>query len=146
MKKQITTVVATLSLFVALAAIGIAGLGTTVTANIPFDFSVSGKTLPAGKYIVMRGGSQGTLIIRNVETKKAAAAITQDADTKMNGQANLEFRRYGNQYFLAKVSDGNGASELPVTKAERNITRGKDHLAVNDSKPETVIVNATVGQ
>ncbi|MBL8191831.1 MAG: hypothetical protein JNK38_27715, partial [Acidobacteria bacterium] len=64
MKKQITTIVATLSLIVTLTALGIAaGLTTKVTADIPFDFNVGGKTLPAGKYTVAKGTTQGLLII-----------------------------------------------------------------------------------
>lgn len=145
MKKQITTIVATLSLFVALTVIGIAGLGSAVRANIPFDFTIAGKTLPAGQYTMMRGTGQGTLLIRNTEKGWAAATIAQDGNVKDDGKAVLQFHRYGDQYFLATVSDGNTASELPMTKAERKAARGKDNLAVNE-KPEIVTVNATVGQ
>ena len=145
MKKQITTIVATLSLIVALTALGIAGLGTTVTAHIPFDFTVNGKTLPAGKYRVMKGASQGTLIIKNAEKSASAVSIANNADGKMDGKAKLEFRRYGNRYFLARVTDGSNASELPVTKAERKVARGTDNLAM-EIKPEMVAVGATAGQ
>ena len=146
MKKQITTIVATLSLIVTLTVVGIAGLGTNVSANIPFEFSVNGKTLPAGNYLVTRGANRGTLMIQNVERKTAAVAIAQDSGGKPTGKASLNFRRYGNQYFWASASDGNSASELLVSKAERRAARGADHLAMNETKPELVVISATVGQ
>lgn len=147
MKKQITTIVATFSLIVILTALGIAaGLGRSVTANIPFDFTISGKTLPAGKYNVTNGTTQDMLIIRNAETGKGAAVITQKAEGKMDDKARLVFHRCGNQYFLASISDGYKALELPVTRAERNAAGGDDHLAMNNAKPELVSVNATAGQ
>ncbi len=146
MKKQITTIVATVSLIVTLTAIGIAGLVSNVTANIPFDFAIGGKTLPAGKYTVMKGTAQDMLIIQSADKKASAGVITQSGDAKTKGKASLEFHRYGNQYFLAAVSDGIKVGELPMTNAERKAARGKDNLAVNETKPETVIVNAAVGQ
>lgn len=147
MKKQITTIVTMLSLISVLTALGIAaGLARSITANIPFNFTVSGKTLPAGKYDVTNGTTQGMLILRNAESHEAVAVITQRADDKMDEKAILVFRRYGNQHFLASISDGYKTRELLVTKAERNAARGGDHLAMNDSKPELVSISATADQ
>jgi hypothetical protein len=47
-------------------------LGGVVTANIPFDFTVNGRTLPAGKYEVTSGTTPGMLIIRNAESHETA--------------------------------------------------------------------------
>ncbi len=146
MKKQMTTIVATVTLIATLTVAGLAGLGTALTANIPFEFTVNGKTLPAGNYQVLKGTNPGTLIIRNTEKKTAAAAIARNVESGKSGKASLSFRRYGNQYFWAGASDGNAANELPVSQAERRTARGTDHLAVNESKPELVTVSATVGQ
>ncbi len=146
MKKQIVTTVATLSLFIALAAIGFAGLGTKVTADIPFDFAVNGKTLAAGKYDVTNGAAPYTLIIRNQQTGSAATVIVRNEDAKKMGKALLTFRRYGAQHFLGSVSDGQRISEVPKSNAERKAARGTDNLANNELKPEIVTINATVGQ
>ncbi|MFN0107421.1 MAG: hypothetical protein ACKVZH_01090 [Blastocatellia bacterium] len=144
MKKQITTIVATVSLFAILTAIGIAaGLSQTITANIPFDFTVSGKTLPAGNYTVTKGASQGVLILRNFEKGEAVGVIARSAGNDANGKANLTFRRYGNQHFLAGVLDGINASEIPTSKAERKAARGNNNLAI---APEVVTIRATAGQ
>ncbi|MBL8187297.1 MAG: hypothetical protein JNK38_04785 [Acidobacteria bacterium] len=146
MKKQITTIVATLSLFIAMAAIGFAGLGTKLTADIPFDFAVNGKTLAAGKYDVTNGAAPGSLIIRNQDTKAAATVLVRKEDAKQIGKALLTFRRYGAQYFLGSVNDGQHVSEVSKSNAERKAARGADNLANNELKPEIVTINATVGQ
>lgn len=147
MKKQSTTIVIALSLIVGLSVMGIAaGLGGAVTAKVPFDFNVSGKTLPAGKYNITKATTQDMLIIQNAETHEAVAVITQKMEEKMGEKAKLVFHQYGAKYFLASVSDGQIVRELPTTKAERNAARGGDHLAKNIAMPEIVDVRATSGQ
>lgn len=146
MKKQITTTIATLSLFIVLAAIGFAGLGTKMTADIPFDFAVNGKTLAAGKYDVTNGAAPNSVIIRNQDTGSAAVVIVRKQDAKQMGQAQLTFHRHSNKYFLDSVNDGQHISELLKSSAERKAARGSDNLANNEIKPEIVSINATVGQ
>ncbi len=148
MKKQITTTVATLSLIAVLTAIGFAGLSTKLTADIPFDFNVGGKTMPAGKYTLTPGPGQNTVIVRNAENNATASIIVQNVNGKKNAKANVTFRRYGNQSFLAGMYDGLGGSgqELPKSKAERRAAQGKDNLAMKSAEPEIVTIGVTVGQ
>lgn len=148
MKKQMTVTVATMSLIVVLAALGFAGLNTKLTATIPFDFNVAGKTMPAGKYTVVPGPAQNTMVIRNIENGQVATTISHKTDGPSDNKAQLMFHRYGNQSFLASVCDGlsGGSQTLPVSKAERLTASGKDHLAMKSIEPETVSVSATIGQ
>ncbi|MCI0659852.1 MAG: hypothetical protein L0220_02145, partial [Acidobacteria bacterium] len=60
MKKQILSVVVTLSIVISLSIASLAGLISKVTADIPFDFTVKDKQFPAGKYEVFRGPATGT--------------------------------------------------------------------------------------
>ena len=147
MKKQILNVVVTLSVIVALSVAVLAGLSRKIEANIPFDFMVNGKTLPAGHYTVDPGNTQYTLVIRNWETKQAVGAITQNCEVGAGSKPQLVFRRYGDQYFLAKViGDANG-SELMKSRAEREAAKAKrDLLTMKDAEPEIVTVNAQIGQ
>jgi len=144
MKKQITAIVAALSLIVVLTAIGFASSGATLTADIPFDFTVRGKTMPAGKYIVSPGKTQYTMVVRNIKGD-AVTTLVQDDSGKTSWKAKLTFRRYGDLYFLASVDDGQGNMQrVPVTNAERKAAGGKDHLAM--TAPEIITVNANIGQ
>ncbi len=147
MKKQILNVVVTLSVIITLSIAGFAGLGRTLQANIPFDFMVNGKKLSAGKYTVESGSVQGALAIRSWETKQGAASITQELQVRAGSKPQLIFRRYGNQYFLAKVISDTGGKELPTSKAEREAAKAKrDSLTMKDAAPEIITVAAHFGQ
>jgi hypothetical protein len=148
MKKQILAIVATLSIVTTLTVTGWAGLSAKVTANIPFDFMVSGKTLPAGTYTVVQGTSRNTLVIRNKANSVAISAITMEATDKTKAPR-LVFRSYGNQRFLVQVYDGYSGEgqELPKSKAEREAAKSvHDHLALKKVTPELITVSAQAGQ
>ncbi|MCI0338928.1 MAG: hypothetical protein L0226_15245 [Acidobacteria bacterium] len=146
MKKQILSVVVTLSVIITLSVAGFAGLSTSLKANIPFDFTVGGKKLLAGQYIVEQGVVRGALVIRNAETKKAIAVMAMEIQNDNDSKPKLTFRRYGNQYFLAKVIGVTGGNELPKTKAEREAAKAvRDHLTMNEATPEIVTVSAQAG-
>src|SRR5262245_24167463 len=109
LKKQILSIVATLTLLIPMAIIGFAGLTSRVSADVPFDFNVGSKKFKAGKYSVGRlpaGNTSGTLILRGVENTEAANFNVNDVYGKGEQTARFVFRRYGNEYFLAQVFDG----------------------------------------
>src|SRR5262245_48687501 len=146
MKKQILNIVVTLSVIAALSIAGFAGLSGPIKANIPFDFMAGGQKLPAGEYAV-RTGTQSTLEIRNLKTNQAVFAISQGLEVRAGSKPQLVFRRYGNQYFLAKATDYSSGIELPKSKAEREAAKAKrDYLTMKDAEPEIVTVNAQIGQ
>ena len=147
MKKQILNIVVTLSVIAALSIAGFAGLSGPIKANIPFDFMAGGKKFPAGEYAVRTGTIQRTLEVRNLKTKQAAVAISQRLEVRAGSKPQLVFRRYGNQYFLAKATDYSSGVELPMSKAEREAAKAKrDFLTMKDAEPEIVMVNAQIGQ
>ncbi|MCI0391768.1 MAG: hypothetical protein MOB07_23745 [Acidobacteria bacterium] len=149
MKKQILSVVVTLSIVISLSIASLAGLISKVTADIPFDFTVKDKQFPAGKYEVFRGPATGTLIIRNVNTKSSMVSIVHESDAKAESKAKLVFHRYGNSYFLSQAWDGmnDSGSELSKSKAEREVAKStRDRLAQNAAKLEIITVMAQAGQ
>jgi len=147
MKKQILNIVVTLSVIAALSIAGFAGLSGPMKANIPFDFMAGGKKFTAGEYTVRTGIFQSTLEVRNLKTKQAAVAIAQGLEVRAGSKPQLVFRRYGNQYFLAKATDYSSGIELPMSKAEREAAKAKrDFLTMKDAEPEIVTVNAQIGQ
>ena len=104
-------------------------LAYKLTANIPFDFSVGGKKLPAGKYWISRGQqSNGDQIlqIRSVDghaniSRLTIPVVTLDPVAK----GTLVFHRYGEEYFLSEVWPAGGLTgrELPKSHAERDLER-----------------------
>ena len=109
-----------------------------VRANIPFDFIVGDKTLPAGKYTVNSAASDGqALNIRTSGGKSLALVLTHDAAERSQKRiARMVFHRYGQQYFLAEVWSGaSHGRQLMQSKRERNL---RQELASNESKSDSV--------
>jgi hypothetical protein len=151
LKKQILSVVATLALIIPMSIIGFAGLSGSVSANIPFDFLVGGKEFKAGRYSVSRllaSSSSDTLIIRSADNSEAANFNVNIVSGKGESQARLIFRRYGNQYFLAQVFDGQSREGFGLlkSKAEREAAKKRDTITQNVAGPDVVTVVARTEQ
>ncbi len=135
-------------LFVLAATPTFAQSGPVLMADIPFDFSAANRTLPAGEYTVKAGTSAGSIVVRNDKGEGAVIVLAQPTHPKGEAkQAMLVFRRYGNQYFLAKVihADGSEGREITMSKTERRLIKGSDrNLARNNVEPEVVTVIATL--
>jgi hypothetical protein len=109
-----------------------------VTADIPFDFIVGNKTLPAGKYTVNSATRDGQGVsIASRAGKSSAMVLTLEVAEKSNKRIpRMVFHRYGQQYFLAEVWSGNSyGRQLMETKRERD---RRQELASNDSKRDSV--------
>ena len=148
MKKQIMSSLATLTLIIPMAIAGFAGLDARVKADIPFDFLVGGKQLPAGKYVVERLNATGALIIRSTDNKQAANFNVNNVTDRGSQEARLVFRRYGNQTFLAQIYDGlsNQGQELPKSKQEREAAKKRDIITQNIIGPQIETVVAEIAK
>jgi len=151
LKKQILSIVATLTLLIPMAIIGFAGFYGRVNADIPFDFMVGNQEFKAGRYTVSRvapSNSPGTLNIRGGDSNGSATFNVNNAIDRGDSGTRLIFRRYGNQYFLAKVFDGYSGegAELLKSKSEREAAKKRDTITQNTVEPEIVTVVAQVKQ
>jgi hypothetical protein len=93
-----------------------------VKANVPFDFTVANKLLPAGSYTIIRE-STGLIEIRNHDKPVAVlTVVSHDENTSSDG-GKLIFHKYGNQYFLSEIlSDWATMNvSVPRSKAEKNV-------------------------
>jgi hypothetical protein len=148
MKKQALMIVATVGFLIALSTVSaFAQTQDPITAKIPFEFSVNGKTLPAGTYTAGKMLSGGVVIVRSEDRKVVVTSIANVAASNKETATQLTFHRYGNQYFLAKIEiEGANGLELPKTKAERQAAKQADdrHLAKSGGAPEIVTVPASL--
>jgi hypothetical protein len=118
----------------------------SIVVNIPFDFAVKGKTLPAGEYILSRGSTadKSGLMMQRRDSKANAIVLTMSIQSRDNQEeSRLVFNRYGEHYFLSQVwtaGDSEGR-ELFKSNQERSL---ETELAKNNAKPEmiTLIVRA----
>jgi hypothetical protein len=81
------------------------GQSRAVVANVPFEFSVGDKALPAGEYTVRAVTEDGNaLAIQNKNAAKSAIRLSNSIQaTQASEKTKLVFHRYGPRYFLAEV-------------------------------------------
>lgn len=106
-----------------------------VVADVPFEFSVGYKTMPAGGYVVETLASAGNaLLIQSADAKSSALRSTEaTVPMKDKNHARLVFRRYGERYFLAEAWSGLDVSgrQLVKSQEERAIEQELANLATN---------------
>jgi hypothetical protein len=96
-----------------------------VSANIPFEFSVGYKTMPAGEYTVqIIATAADALLIKSAAANLSALRLSEATSRiKDKSHARLIFHRYGDRYFLAEVWNG-------VDDTGRQLLKSEDERAV----------------
>ena len=127
MTKRMLVIVA-VSILMAIAVTPLAAQTLTLTANIPFEFIMAGKTMPAGQYEVARSFSTPMIVLRGIEQRTGALSIVlREPVASKNPAADtrLVFNRYGDHYFLHEVVNAYAslAYTLPETHAEHEMAK-----------------------
>ena len=127
-----------LALATAVASANAQSANNRVTADIPFDFSVGYKIMPAGGYTVKTVSSTGNaLMIQTADGRMAAVRLSDETERAKNiPPARLVFHRYGERYFLAEVWNGFDKSGRQLLKSQEESSLGSE-LARISAKSET---------
>jgi len=96
--------------FAAIALVLLAGACTgslqaqsrEVRADVPFNFTVGNKQLPAGHYTFSTQPSY-TLVISNAKYQFMILSRSDDADSANEYSSKLVFDKYGDHYFLREI-------------------------------------------
>ena len=146
MRKRVFSAALTCGLLAALAAVTAYAQmpGTALRTRIPFDFSVRGKTLPAGVYEIRRVNDEPeVLVISNLNDRQERTTFnTEPVEArKIPGKGVVEFHKYGDSYFLSEIFTGGEQTgrELRRSRQERDLRR---EMASNQTEPETVALAA----
>jgi hypothetical protein len=70
------------------------------TADIPFDFHITGKTVPAGQYIVKLAANRQMLTFQDVATGRSCMVLVHAYKSNMLEEPILTFRHNGERYTL----------------------------------------------
>jgi len=100
-------------------------------AQIPFQFSLRGKTFPAGEYTIRQtdvGGDSAYVLELVNDHGKAAPEIFETISATAESipqYSNIEFEKVGNRYFFSKVfvegtEEGNA---VPMTNKEKKLIK-----------------------
>ena len=114
--------VASIALFALVSSITI-GIASAqeraVKSDVPFDFTVADKLLPAGTYTIS-AESHGIIKIQNSD-RHVAVLTTTTHDANESKTDKLVFDKIGDQYFLSEVlcSSADMNMSVPPSKAEK---------------------------
>ena len=119
--------IVTLALTTAVASANAQSNANKVVADVPFEFSVGYKALPAGTYSVQSIASAGDgLLIQSADGKISALRLSESTRRiKEKPRARLVFHRYGERYFLAEVWNG-------IDNTGRQLTKSQEERAIAD--------------
>jgi|SRR4030095_2515996 hypothetical protein len=134
MRKQFAKALTKIGLFSAIAiftAVGSAqgqSLGNKIRVNIPFDFIVTNKKLPAGEYYIGRVQSYSDIVldISNVDRFAHVFPLTTAVQTlEAKTEGTLVFHRLGDQYFLSQIwaAGSRTGRVIPKSRSEREAER-----------------------
>jgi hypothetical protein len=142
MKKRIYTMIGMIVLVSSMAVAARAQTSgrTQLIANIPFQFNVGNKTMPAGEYTVTQVNPASDHAVLQLRSRGgSASAMVQMGSVigKAQESAKLIFRRYDNHYFFAQawVDGDNTGFEAMKSRAER---AAKREIAGMEAKTEAV--------
>ncbi|HAF14128.1 MAG TPA: hypothetical protein DCK99_10615 [Blastocatellia bacterium] len=109
MKKQ-AYMIATMIMLLTVAGLSTAKAqtngNTELRANIPFEFSVGNKTMPAGEYSVRCTNPTSDMKVLQLRSRNgltSALVPTSSVIGKIQESAKLVFNRYGDQYFFSQA-------------------------------------------
>lgn len=111
-------------------------------ANVPFQFSVNDKTMPAGEYHLIRRG----IFLRLDSGKNGTYILTAVGEPSHNERTTLVFDRVNGSFFLRKLvapsSTGNSVDIAPSRTEKKALAA--ERLAIADSS-ETRTIDVSAG-
>jgi hypothetical protein len=134
-KRNLLSLAMSLALLISAAA---QAQTTHMKVTVPFAFTAGNVQLPAGDYKVDAMGTWGgpTLSVHNVNSNAGSVVLSNSCRSqKPTANAKLVFYRYGHEYFLAEVWNGNS-----FVGSQIKINPRQTELAKNQSKDQVVLI------
>jgi hypothetical protein len=117
-----------------------------VVADIPFEFSVGYKAMPAGEYSVRTvTTSNSGLLIQSADGKIAAVRLSDETERAKNTpHARLVFHRYGDRYFLAEVWNGMDRTGRQLLKSQEESAIEREFASIAATGDKTKSTYETI--
>lgn len=114
---------------------------TVMHVQVPFEFHAGSKTFSAGLYRLEIGDDRRILLMGPKGEQAYMIPPVRDFDQNNQDQSGVAFRKYGQDYFLARIVSraGNGYYEWPPTSVEKVLSkRANVQIAwIRSAKPAT---------
>lgn len=138
MNRKLIGILMTLALSL-LISVPVTYAQNVATANVPFAFTVGRSEMPAGTYTI-RHLSPSVIAVMDGNTGKSVLTLVRpESAGNSDATPKLVFNKYGDKYFLSRVSPGFGSTpmQLPTSGLEREL-----RIAANRSAPEQTVITA----
>ena len=126
-----------------IALIGVAGLGMAargqvsdqIQVNIPYEFVVAGKTLPAGTYRVNRlsDTNEETLVLSSLDSRARVMVLSTAVESTQADKPEVSFEQVGGQHFLSKIETADHVFTIPVSRSEILEAAARSHSGASSS-------------
>ena len=105
--------------FAALALSAKAQVPDQLNVNVPYEFVVGGKTMPAGMYQLRRGtdSSVSQLVLSSFENHTGVLFIPSDWADARTDAAGLTFEQINGQHFLSKIATAEHVFTIRVSSS-----------------------------
>ena len=130
MKHAGLTLIAALLMLPGMAAAQL-GPSDTIVTEVPFQFMVGDRSVPAGRYIVKLVYEESPMmVIENDRAKVRVAFLVNEEEARVGEGISLIFHKYGDHYFLRGIRlNGSTIEHLSESKVEAEFrARGERHL------------------
>ena len=91
---------------------------SATTLNVPFNFTVEGKTLPAGQYSIQRDDRGIFVKLQSMDASQHLLWIAHAGDSD-NSHVVLRFEEHGQEHVLQSVQYGRLISPRLTAKAKK---------------------------
>lgn len=89
------------------------------TVRVPFDFTVQGKAMPAGVYIISQDGFNNMVTLMDKDTAKGFSVILRPGDASPGDRhVSLKFEDIGDSHVLRSVQYKSRTSPLLSNKSK----------------------------
>jgi hypothetical protein len=108
---------------ICLLGVGVAAqaqIRSEIVVTLPFEFVISGKTLPAGTYTVSRFSDDKNdgVILSNRESGKSVFVRPIETEDTSADKTQVSFERVGELHFLTRIQTSHDVYKIPVSRSE----------------------------
>jgi hypothetical protein len=133
--KKYARVLLAITFLVGLSSAANAEPRTEISVKLPFEFVVSGKTLPAGTYVVSRFSDTrfDALKLTNTDRRTSVFVRAIEVESTSTYKPKVSFKEVGGQHFLSAIETAEDVYNIPVTRSEIMRAAAKSHDGVSAS-------------
>lgn len=134
MKKHSASILLILTSLVGLTTSAL-GQKQEAIVTVPFSFTASGRTLPAGKYSISRVSEAhlGGLRIRNSENGVGVFVLANHFDSYSAAGSKVTFEQVGNVHYLRSIETDDGVYAIALPRTINLVAETKQHDDISAS-------------